>query len=82
MDNINPVDNPELFAEDSRSTVVIWAGALLMVIPTTAVALRFYTRLFVLNQVGADDWLSLGALVFALATGVTQCYSMYLPAMK
>ncbi|KAH6644955.1 hypothetical protein BKA67DRAFT_664808 [Truncatella angustata] len=70
----NQISNPEFFTPESRAPIVIGVATFLMMGATSAVGLRFYTRKVILNQLGIDDWLSLGALFFALATGISQCY--------
>ncbi|ETS74530.1 hypothetical protein PFICI_14396 [Pestalotiopsis fici W106-1] len=72
--DINPSKDPVLFSSESRVSVVIGVAVALMLGATTAVILRLYTRKIILNQLGLDDWLSIGALFFTLATGVSQCY--------
>ncbi|KAK8856685.1 Satratoxin biosynthesis SC1 cluster protein 4 [Apiospora arundinis] len=65
--DINPVDNPELFSDESRAPLIYTVVPILMVIATTAVGLRFYTRAIVLGIVGFDDWLCLTSLTIFLA---------------
>ncbi|KAK7949573.1 Integral membrane protein [Apiospora saccharicola] len=67
--DINPVDNPELFSEESRTALIYVVIPILMIVTSTAVGLRFYTRAVVLGSVGFDDWLSLTSLVSFLALG-------------
>ncbi|KAK8095154.1 uncharacterized protein PG998_014378 [Apiospora kogelbergensis] len=66
--NINPVDNPELFTDESRAGL-IYAVVPVMAIASIAVGLRFYTRARVLGIIGFDDWLCLTSLVVLLALG-------------
>lgn len=61
--NIDPIKDPGLFQPNSRASIVVGIATFLMTGATTAVALRFYTRKVILNQLGIDDWLSLSALV-------------------
>lgn len=67
--DINPVDNPELFTDESRAGVIYAVASGLMALATAAVGLRFYTRVVVLGIVGFDDWLCLTSLVIFLALG-------------
>ncbi|ORY61508.1 uncharacterized protein BCR38DRAFT_487261 [Pseudomassariella vexata] len=71
---LDPVKNPEYFSTETRGHLYIGLAAFLMTAATTAVALRFYTRRILLNQLGFDDWLSFVALFFTIATGVAQCW--------
>jgi hypothetical protein len=61
--DIDPSKDASLFSPESRATVVIGVAVALMLCATTAVVLRLYTRKIILNQLGLDDWLSIGALV-------------------
>ncbi|KAF7520366.1 hypothetical protein G7054_g12796 [Neopestalotiopsis clavispora] len=76
--DIDPSKDASLFSPESRATVVIGVAVALMLCATTAVVLRLYTRKIILNQLGLDDWLSIGALFFTLATGVSQCYRRHI----
>ncbi|KAK8872440.1 Satratoxin biosynthesis SC1 cluster protein 4 [Apiospora arundinis] len=67
--NINPVDNPELFTDESRAGLIYAVVSVLMAIASIAVGLRFYTRARVLGIIGFDDWLCLTSLVVLLALG-------------
>ncbi|KAI1393975.1 uncharacterized protein F4822DRAFT_386677 [Hypoxylon trugodes] len=70
------MDSPtvsQTLAHDDRANVLIGAVCLVCTIATTVVALRFYTRSFMLKQLGIDDYLIFVAWAFALATGVSQC---------
>jgi hypothetical protein len=48
---------------DDRSPVVIGSVVFCLVVATVAVSLRIYTRKFVINQLGIDDYFSVFALV-------------------
>jgi hypothetical protein len=61
--DIDPTSNPELYSTESRAPVVIGVVSFLLVTTTATLTLRFYTRHAILNQLGADGWLSLVALV-------------------
>ncbi|KAK8012084.1 short chain dehydrogenase/reductase [Apiospora arundinis] len=67
--NINPVDNPELFTDESRAGLIYAVVPVLLAIASIAVGLRFYTRARVLGIIGFDDWLCLTSLVVLLALG-------------
>ncbi|KAI1104099.1 hypothetical protein F4804DRAFT_206586 [Jackrogersella minutella] len=60
-------------AHDEKSNVLIAAVCIVCAVATTAVGLRFYTRAYVLKQLGLDDYLIFVAWAFALATGISQC---------
>ncbi|KAK8029729.1 hypothetical protein PG993_011020 [Apiospora rasikravindrae] len=65
---------PPAAAPESRVSMLLGANVGLMALATVFILLRFYTRYVVLNRLGYDDWLALLALMFVLATGVTQCW--------
>ncbi|KAI0482946.1 hypothetical protein GGR56DRAFT_686095 [Xylariaceae sp. FL0804] len=69
-----PPDTADLPHND-ESGVLIGVVALVCSIATLAVGLRFYTRKFIVKQLGVDDYLVLTALIIALATGVSQAYN-------
>lgn len=55
---------------DDSSGKLIAVGASLLSISILSVAIRFYTRIWVVKWIGTDDWLALIALIFgALETG-------------
>ena len=55
--------DPELFSTESRAAAVIVGVTVLLLVPSVAVALRFYTRRTLTGRVSYDDWISLVALV-------------------
>ncbi|KAI1326235.1 hypothetical protein F5Y16DRAFT_236131 [Xylariaceae sp. FL0255] len=66
--------DPSTLPHDNRSGVIIGVVITVVSIAVLSVSLRFYTRGHLLNsQIGTDDFLSLAALLFAIATGVSQC---------
>ncbi|KAI1345017.1 hypothetical protein F5Y15DRAFT_14514 [Xylariaceae sp. FL0016] len=69
---MDPSIDPSTLPHDNRGNVLIGVVCVVCSIATIAVALRFYTRAFMVKQVGADDYLSLVALILALATGISQ----------
>ncbi|KAK6859808.1 hypothetical protein PG995_003444 [Apiospora arundinis] len=66
--------NPELFSMESRAAAVIVGVTVLLLIPSAAVALRFYTRRALTGRVSYDDWISLVALNLGFACGITIAY--------
>ncbi|KAK8008969.1 satratoxin biosynthesis SC1 cluster protein 4 [Apiospora marii] len=60
--DISSAKNPELFSTESRAAAVIVGVIALLLIPTVAVGLRFYTRRVLTGRVSYDDWISLVAL--------------------
>ena len=56
---------PELIPgfHDDRSGLVIFCVVFCLVVATTMVGLRIWTRAFILKKVGADDWAAIIALV-------------------
>lgn len=48
---------------DSRVPTVIGVIAFTLTVATAAVSLRIYTRKFIVNQVGIDDYFAILALV-------------------
>ncbi|KAK8078832.1 hypothetical protein PG994_002639 [Apiospora phragmitis] len=78
--NKDVVDNPgwpPAAAPESRAPLLLGVNTGLMTLATIFIFLRFYTRYVVLNRLGYDDWLALLALIFVLATGVTQCWRFF-----
>lgn len=61
--DISSAKNPELFSTESRAAAVVVGVTALLLIPTVAVGLRFYTRRVLTGRVSYDDWISLVALV-------------------
>lgn len=58
--------------DHSRNTgPAIGVAAFCIVVSTAAVALRMYTRCFLLKRVGADDYMALASLVGVLAVAGT-----------
>ncbi|KAK8132506.1 hypothetical protein PG999_000679, partial [Apiospora kogelbergensis] len=66
--------NPELFSTDSRAAAVIVGVTVLLLVPSVAVALRFYTCRALTGRVSYDDWISLVALNLGFACGITIAY--------
>ncbi|KAK7966251.1 uncharacterized protein PG986_000528 [Apiospora aurea] len=67
--DINPIDKPELFSDESRQHVLYIILPALMALASAAVYLRLYTRAAILGLVGFDDWLCLAALTVIHAFG-------------
>lgn len=68
-----PLD-PAVFAaldHSRRSTVVYVVASVCIFLATTAVGLRLYTRHFILKRVGADDAMSIAALMGVVAVATT-----------
>lgn len=65
--DFDPVTQPELFGTDNKKSTIYTVNFVLLTFATILVALRFYTRFYILNLVGADDWLVLLSLVFFAA---------------
>ncbi|KAH9889707.1 hypothetical protein F4778DRAFT_387642 [Xylariomycetidae sp. FL2044] len=57
---------------DSRGYVVILAGAVTTTLAFVTVCARLYTRHFIINQVGVDDWLAIASMLSTIATNVSQ----------
>jgi hypothetical protein len=51
--------------QDTRGAVVIATIVVLLTLTVAIVGLRFFVRAKILNAVGPDDWVILGALVHA-----------------
>ncbi|KAK8061476.1 hypothetical protein PG994_007842 [Apiospora phragmitis] len=66
--------NPELFSTESRAAAVIVGVTALLLTPSVAVALRFYTRRVLTGRVSYDDWITLVALNLGFAYGITIAY--------
>ncbi|KAK6858260.1 Satratoxin biosynthesis SC1 cluster protein 4 [Apiospora arundinis] len=74
-DGVGEPGQPQVVAAfESRVPMLLSVNTVLMALATVFIFLRFYTRYVVLNRLGYDDWLALLALMFVLATGVTQCW--------
>ncbi|TLS30233.1 hypothetical protein PpBr36_03809, partial [Pyricularia pennisetigena] len=65
--DFDPVTQPELFGTDNKKSTIYTVSFVLLTFATILVALRFYTRYYILNLVGPDDWLVLLSLVFFAA---------------
>ncbi|KAK8122017.1 hypothetical protein PG984_010687 [Apiospora sp. TS-2023a] len=72
--DISSAKNPELFSTESRAAAVVVGVIALLLIPTVAVGLRFYTRRVLTGRVSYDDWISLVALNLGFACGITIAY--------
>ncbi|KAK7962640.1 uncharacterized protein PG986_003465 [Apiospora aurea] len=72
--DISSAKNPELFSTESRAAAVIVGVTFLLLIPSVAVALRFYTRRVLTGRVSYDDWISLMTLNLGFACGITIAY--------
>lgn len=58
--------------DHSRNTLTVHIVAVTcIVLATTAVALRLYTRQFILHNVGADDYMSIASLAGVLTVAIT-----------
>jgi hypothetical protein len=49
--------------DESRKSTVIGVSVFLMLVSTVMVSLRVYTRTFILNQMGVDDYVAIFSLV-------------------
>ncbi|KAF3001683.1 hypothetical protein E8E14_007899 [Neopestalotiopsis sp. 37M] len=68
--------DPEVFAalpHDNRGSVVIGTVCFVLLVASLATGLRLYTRLAIVQQMGADDYIVAIALLFAYCTGISQC---------
>ncbi|KAK3329169.1 hypothetical protein B0H66DRAFT_15054 [Apodospora peruviana] len=65
-----PMAFPPDLPHDSRVPNIIASGAVCLAISTVFVALRFYTRGFIIRVLGPTDWSILLALIFSAATTV------------
>ncbi|TLD31300.1 hypothetical protein PspLS_01876 [Pyricularia sp. CBS 133598] len=65
--DFDPVTQPELFGTDNKKSTIYAVNFVLLTFATILVALRFYTRFYILNLVGPDDWLVLLSLIFFAA---------------
>ncbi|CAJ2502091.1 Uu.00g049440.m01.CDS01 [Anthostomella pinea] len=72
---MDPTIDPSTLPHDSRENVLIGVVCLMCSLATISVGLRFYTRQYMVKQVGADDYLSLLALALAWATGISMCHN-------
>ncbi|KAH9899009.1 hypothetical protein F4778DRAFT_181710 [Xylariomycetidae sp. FL2044] len=75
-----PIDPATWAALDHRRNIgpIIGISVLCMVLATTAVTLRLYTRRFILKQVGPDDYLAVASLAGMLLVGIFECvHSQY-----
>ncbi|KAI0482031.1 hypothetical protein GGR56DRAFT_165987 [Xylariaceae sp. FL0804] len=61
---------------DSRGGVVIGVATMCMVIGTTMVSLRLYTRYFLVGKIGLDDWMAILSAACLFALGVGQCFNV------
>lgn len=69
-----PLMDPAVFTaldHSRRSTVVYVVASLCIALATVAVALRLYTRQFILKRIGADDYMSIAALTGVVAVAAT-----------
>lgn len=57
---------------DHRGHVVIVVGAVMTALATFTVLARLYTRYFIINHIGVDDWMAIFSLVFAHAMNISQ----------
>ncbi|KAI3393382.1 hypothetical protein diail_4311 [Diaporthe ilicicola] len=67
----SPPDGSDLFSNGSQSGTVIIVSAVLTGLSTIVVALRLYTRQFILNTAGADDWTMGLAQLLSIAAGTS-----------
>lgn len=66
--------DPSIFAaldHSRRSTAVYVVASFCIALATIAVALRLYTRHFILRRIGADDYMSIAALGGVIAVAAT-----------
>jgi hypothetical protein len=59
---------PQFTYDVGQARFLVAFGAILSAIAVGAVGARLYTRYFIANQVGIDDYLAVGALVSATKT--------------
>lgn len=56
---------------DDRSGLVIFCVTFCLVVATLMVTLRIWTRKFIINKMGADDWAAIIALVITWGEGIS-----------
>ncbi|KAG6361698.1 hypothetical protein INS49_009926 [Diaporthe citri] len=64
-------DGSDVFSKESQSGTVIIVSAVLTGLSTVVVLLRLYTRQFILNTAGADDWTMGLAQLLSIAAGTS-----------
>ena len=69
----------DVLSPESKIPTVIGVSVFMMVLATTTVASRLYTRIRILRMTGPDDWLVLAAWVLIIGHGITQCISKISP---
>ena len=65
MNGTLPPVPPDVGDTPSRQGSIVALFVVMLLIATTGVALRFYTRWKILNIVGIEDWLLAAALVIS-----------------
>ncbi|KAK4208627.1 hypothetical protein QBC37DRAFT_296316 [Rhypophila decipiens] len=55
---------------DNRSGLVIFCITLCLVVSTAMVSMRIWTRKFIINQMGPDDWVAIIAMVITWGEGI------------
>ncbi|KAG8170020.1 hypothetical protein KVR01_000765 [Diaporthe batatas] len=67
----NTTDGSDIFSTESQSGTVLAVSAVLTGLSTVVVLLRLYTRQFILNTAGADDWTMGLAQLLSIAAGTS-----------
>ncbi|KAI1340312.1 hypothetical protein F5Y15DRAFT_54271 [Xylariaceae sp. FL0016] len=61
---------------DSRGAVVIGVSSMCLVIATTAVGFRLYTRFYLVGKVGIDDWMAMMSIACLVSLVAAQCINV------
>ncbi|KAI1497851.1 hypothetical protein F5X99DRAFT_395377 [Biscogniauxia marginata] len=69
--------NPQLpfsgsLPQDTKGGVAIGSAVLCILVASTAVSLRLYTRLFMVGGAGVDDWMATLSIVCLIGLGINQ----------
>ncbi|KAK9769617.1 hypothetical protein SCAR479_13682 [Seiridium cardinale] len=75
------VQPPDFTYNETEAHFVIVFGAFLTLIAAVSVVVRLYTRYYIANHVGLDDYMAVGALFATIAVNVIQSVyaAVYLP---
>ncbi|KAI0423723.1 hypothetical protein F5Y09DRAFT_184018 [Xylaria sp. FL1042] len=65
----DPINQPH----DNQAHLLIGSVIAVVIVASLAVGLRIYTRAYMLERFGADDYLAVLSLLLVVATGVSQC---------
>lgn len=69
----------DLHSPETKVPTVIGVSVFMMILATTTMASRLYTRIRILRVTGPDDWLVLVGWALTVGHGITQCVSKFLP---